>query len=229
MYSTIKKLHRRSNVVLYWYSVNPQDSLLVILQRSYSGVFVGVSRVRAFSFSKTVLPFPDVDSRNRTHSREFQIFPSEFLKNDVRRERLDALVFCFFQSLFLFRNICASYYIIFFLRSYFLNISNLFLTSRVSPFFCSSNSHQSKIIAQLAPRSTNRTLEIPRGGYYQQIAVQFQFGQLSALVLEKLLITIDLHASWCNMAHVLRWRSTSSIGDPVEPIRGWSRVVRLGL
>lgn len=131
--------------------------------------------------------------------------------------------------LFLFRYICASYYIIFFLRSYFLNISNLFLTSRVSPFFCSSNSHQSKIIAQLASRSTNRTLEIPRGGYYQQIAVQFQFGQLSALVLEKLLITIDLHASWCNMAHVLRWRSTSSIGDPVEPIRGWSRVVRLGL
>lgn len=132
-------------------------------------------------------------------------------------------------TLFLFRYICASYYIIFFLRPYFLNVSNFFLAPRVSPFFSSSNSHQSKIIAQLVPRSTNPTLEIPRGGLYQQIAVQFQFGQLSALVLEKLLITIDLHASWCNMAHVLRWRSTSSIGDPVEPIRGWSRVVRLGL
>lgn len=131
--------------------------------------------------------------------------------------------------LFSFHSICASYYIIFFLRPYFLNISNLFLTLRVSPFFSSSNSHQYKIIAQLAPRSTDPTLEIPRGEFYQQIAVQFQFGQLSALVLEKLLITIDLHASWRNMAHVLRWRSTSSIGDPVEPIRGWSRVVRLGL
>lgn len=131
--------------------------------------------------------------------------------------------------LFLFHYICASYYIIYFLRPYFLNISNLFLAPRVSPFFSSFNSHQSKIIAQLAPRSTNPTLEIPPWGLYQQIAVQFQFGQLSALVLEKLLITIDLHASWCNMAHVLRWRSTSSIGDPVEPIRGWWRVVRLGL
>lgn len=52
----------------------------------------------AFSFFKTVLPFPDVNSRNRTHSGESQIFPSEFLKNHVRRERLAALVFCFFQS-----------------------------------------------------------------------------------------------------------------------------------
>lgn len=77
--------------------------------------------------------------------------------------------------LFLFRYICASYYIVFFLRPYFLNISNLFLAPRVSPFFSSSNSHQCKISAQLAPRSTNPTLEIPRGGLYQQIAVQFQF------------------------------------------------------
>lgn len=62
--------------------------------------------------------------------------------------------------LFLLRYICASYHIVFFPRPYFLNISNLFLTPRVSPFFSSSNSHQSKIIAQLAPRSTNPTLEI---------------------------------------------------------------------
>lgn len=52
----------------------------------------------AFSFFKTVLPFPDVNSRNRTHSGESQIFPSEFLKNHVRRERLAALVFVFFKA-----------------------------------------------------------------------------------------------------------------------------------